>query len=124
MGCLCSKSSDKPKPSKSNVTNPASIQNPTSPSADFQGSGVRPLPSVPGGPPEPPPKESNYPLFVGKYDYASRTDDDLSFNKGDLLYIINTDEGDWWYAKSKHTGQEGYIPNNYVAEYRSLDAEE
>ena len=26
--------------------------------------------------------EPNYPLFVGKYDYDSRTDDDLSFKKG------------------------------------------
>ena len=87
-------------------------------------SGARPLPSLPGGQTQLPPKEPNYPLFVGKYDYASRTNDDLSFKKGDLLYIINTDEGDWWYARSKHTGQEGYIPNNYVAEHKSLDAEE
>lgn len=26
--------------------------------------------------------EPNYPVFVGKYDYDSRTDDDLSFKKG------------------------------------------
>ena len=65
-----------------------------------------------------------YPVFVGKYDYDSRTDDDLSFKKGDLMYIISTDEGDWWFARSKDNGQEGYIPSNYVAEYKSLDAEE
>ena len=82
------------------------------------------LPELPEGPTQPPIEESNDPLFVGKYDYFSRTDDDLSFKKGDLLYIINTDEGDWWFARSKSTGQEGYIPNNYVAEYNSLDAEE
>ena len=81
--------------------------------------------------PEPPPLperlsqlESNDPLFVGKYDYFARADDDLGFKKGDLMYIINTDEGDWWYAKSKDLGQEGYVPSNYVAEYKSLDAEE
>jgi len=71
-----------------------------------------------------PPKEPNFPLFVGKYNYNSRADDELSFKKGDLLYIINTDEGDWWYARSKHTNQEGYIPNNYVVELnRPLDTE-
>ena len=43
---------------------------------------------------------------------------------GDHLYIISTEEGDWWFARSKNTGKEGYIPSNYVAEYRSLDAEE
>ena len=43
---------------------------------------------------------------------------------GDLLYIISTDEGDWWFARSKTTKREGYIPSNYVAEHKSLDAEE
>ena len=70
------------------------------------------------------PLESNFPLFVGKYDYLASTDNHLSFKAGDLLYIMNTDEGDWWFARSKNTGQEGYIPNNYVAEYNTLDAEE
>ena len=27
-------------------------------------------------------QEPNYPVYVGKYDYDSRTDDDLSFKKG------------------------------------------
>ena len=70
------------------------------------------------------PPPSQHPIFVGKYDYDSRTDDDLSFKKGDLMYIISTDEGDWWFARSKDSGREGYIPSNYVAEYKSLDAEE
>ena len=63
-------------------------------------------------------------MFVGKYDYDSRTDDDLSFNKGDLLYIINTDEGDWWFGQSMITGKDGYIPSNHVAKWRSLEDEE
>ena len=67
---------------------------------------------------------SKYPLFVAIYDYSVEEDKYLGFKKGDLLYIMNTDEGDWWFAKSKHTGQEGYIPNNFVTEYKSVDAEE
>ena len=121
MGCCCSNNKKPYEPDKSNLAQNQVVNQPSSPS-DFQNS-ARPLPNPPG-PPPPPEKEPNFPLFVGKYDYSSRTDDDLSFKKGDLLYIINTDEGDWWYAKSKDTGQEGYIPNNYVAEYKSLDAEE
>lgn len=70
------------------------------------------------------PPPSQHPIFVGKYDYDSRTDDDLSFKKGDLMYIVSTDEGDWWFARAKDGGKEGYIPSNYVAEYKSLDAEE
>ena len=81
-------------------------------------------PGPPPPPPKPDPPAPNYPVYVGKYDYDSRTDDDLSFKKGDLMYIISTDEGDWWFARSKDNGREGYIPSNYVAEYKSLDAEE
>lgn len=58
------------------------------------------------------------------YDYDSRSDDDFSFKKGDLIYIISTDESDWWFARSKEGRKEGYIPSNYVAEYKSLNAEE
>ena len=32
--------------------------------------------------PPPEPVELNYPVFVGKYDYDSRTNDDLPFKKG------------------------------------------
>ena len=73
---------------------------------------------------EMPEVELNYPLFVAKYGYTSRTDDDLGFKKGDSLYILDMDDRDWWFAKAKHTGQEGYIPSNYVAEFNSLEAEE
>ena len=71
-----------------------------------------------------PPAKPKYPLFVGKYDYSSRTDNDLDFKKGDLLYIMNTDNGDWWLARSKTTGQEGYVPYTYVTKYNTLDAEQ
>ena len=63
-------------------------------------------------------------LFVAKYDYSARTDRDLSIQRGDLLYIMNFDDEDWWLARAKHSGQEGYIPSNYVAECNcELDAE-
>ena len=63
-------------------------------------------------------------MFVGKYDYDSQTDDDLSFKKGDHIYIISTDDEDRWFAQSVATGKQGYIPSNYVAKWGSLDAEE
>ena len=40
------------------------------------------------------------------------------------MYMLNTIEGDWWLAKSKRTGQEGYVPSNYVVEINALDAQE
>ena len=86
--------------------------------------GQRYVPSAPSSKPLPPPPPSNCPTYTAKYDYESRTDDDLTFQKGDLLYIISTEEGDWWYAQHRDTGEKGFIPSNYVAEHDSLDAEE
>ncbi|VDN39338.1 unnamed protein product [Gongylonema pulchrum] len=63
------------------------------------------------------------PLFVALFDYDARTDEDLSFKKDELLYILNDMQGDWWYARSKSTRLCGYIPSNYVAREKSLDAQ-
>lgn len=62
-----------------------------------------------------------YPIYAAMFDYQSRTDDDLSIEKSDLLCIINADKRDWWYARSKETGSEGYVPSNYVAQVNSLN---
>jgi hypothetical protein len=42
---------------------------------------------------------------------------------GEHLEIINDTQGDWWFARSKATKQEGYIPSNYVAKLKSIEAE-
>lgn len=62
-------------------------------------------------------------VFVALYDYDARTDEDLSFKKGEHLEIINDTQGDWWFARSKTSKQEGYIPSNYVAKLKSIEAE-
>ena len=80
-------------------------------------------PRVPKATPKPVSEGSQYPLYRGKYDFFSEDDKYLSFREGDLMYMLNMVE-DWWFARSKQTGQEGYVPNNYVAECNSLDAEE
>ena len=59
------------------------------------------------------------------YDYSARESQDLSFMKGDLMYIIDHKDYERWYARKKDGGEEGYIPSNHVTEYRSgLHAEE
>lgn len=65
----------------------------------------------------------NAKIFVALYDYDARTDEDLSFRKGEHLEILNDTQGDWWLARSKATKQEGYIPSNYVAKLKSIEAE-
>uniref|UniRef100_A0A3Q3E6U8 Tyrosine-protein kinase n=1 Tax=Labrus bergylta TaxID=56723 RepID=A0A3Q3E6U8_9LABR len=63
-------------------------------------------------------------LFIALYDYDARTEDDLTFQKGEKFQIINNTEGDWWEARSLDTGNSGYIPSNYVAPVDSIQAEE
>lgn len=62
--------------------------------------------------------------FIALYDYEARTEDDLSFKKGDKFHIINNSEGDWWEARSLRSGKTGYVPSNYVAPTDSIQAEE
>ncbi len=62
-------------------------------------------------------------MFVALYDYDARTDEDLSFKKGEHLEILNDTQGDWWFARSRATKLEGYIPSNYVAKLKSIEAE-
>ncbi|XP_021569202.1 tyrosine-protein kinase Fgr [Carlito syrichta] len=63
-------------------------------------------------------------LFIALYDYEARTEDDLSFTKGEKFHILNNTEGDWWEARSLSSGRTGYIPSNYVAPVDSIQAEE
>jgi hypothetical protein len=63
-------------------------------------------------------------IFVALYEYEARISEDLSFQKGERLLIVNTADGDWWYARSLSTNKEGYIPSTYVAAEKSYEAEE
>ncbi|XP_019714731.1 tyrosine-protein kinase SRK2 [Hippocampus comes] len=64
--------------------------------------------------------------FIALYDYSARTNEDLSFNAGDILEALDKKAKDWWFAKALtgiSTSKKGYIPANYVAPVESLDAE-
>ncbi|XP_067677182.1 proto-oncogene tyrosine-protein kinase Src-like [Haliotis asinina] len=53
--------------------------------------------------------------FLAMYDFEGINEDDLSFKKGDRLEIDESSQNsDWWIATSVKTGQQGYIPSNYV----------
>ncbi|XP_017487338.1 PREDICTED: tyrosine-protein kinase Src42A-like [Rhagoletis zephyria] len=73
--------------------------------------------------PQSPTAGANTKIFVALYDYDARTDEDLSFKKGEHLEIINDTQGDWWLAMSRATKHQGYIPSNYVAKLKSIEAE-
>lgn len=115
MGCASS--------SESNPT-----QNARSPSGDYQGpaSGAYPLDAINHNhvDDQRAAYEPRGPTFIALFDYDQRTDEDLSFVKGERLEILNNSDGDWWLAKSLDTLKEGYIPSNYVAESKTIQAEE
>lgn len=84
---------------------------------------------VPEPPPSSPPPEPSptavKPLYIALYDYDARTEDDLSFAKGEILEVDPDDlKNDWWRAKSRDSGKSGFIPSNYVAAHETLEAEE
>ncbi|XP_071836067.1 tyrosine-protein kinase STK-like isoform X1 [Apostichopus japonicus] len=63
-------------------------------------------------------------IYVALYDYAARTHKDLGFSKGDVFEILDRSDSAWWLARSRVTKREGYIPSNYIARQKSLEAEE
>lgn len=63
-------------------------------------------------------------IYVALYDYEARTNEDLSFKKGERMEITNNTDGGWWQAKSLSSGRSGYIPSNYIAPVTSLQTEE
>ncbi|XP_034979543.1 tyrosine-protein kinase HCK [Zootoca vivipara] len=62
-------------------------------------------------------------IVLALYDYEAIHKEDLNFQKGDHLKVLEN-SGEWWRAKALSTGQEGYIPSNYVARVNSLETEE
>ncbi|XP_066940367.1 tyrosine-protein kinase Src42A-like isoform X2 [Macrobrachium rosenbergii] len=63
-------------------------------------------------------------MYVALYDYDARTDQDLSFRRCEHLEVLEASSNDWWLAKSHVTGLQGFIPANYVAQLKSIEAEE
>uniref|UniRef100_A0A0N5AMY4 Osteoclast-stimulating factor 1 n=1 Tax=Syphacia muris TaxID=451379 RepID=A0A0N5AMY4_9BILA len=64
-------------------------------------------------PPKPIPKPGRVTVYRALYDYKARSDREMSFNEGDLLYV--TDSGayeDWLTAR--YGGRTGLVPKNYV----------
>ncbi|XP_032460984.1 tyrosine-protein kinase HCK isoform X5 [Phocoena sinus] len=121
MGCVKSKFlRDGGKVSKTEPnTSPHSalyVPDPTS-------SGKRWPDSSNGNPPGSTEAGSEEIIVVALYDYEAIHHEDLSFQKGDQMVVLE-ESGEWWRARSLATWKEGYIPSNYVARVNSLETEE
>ncbi|CDQ64412.1 unnamed protein product [Oncorhynchus mykiss] len=62
-------------------------------------------------------------LVIAIYSYEPNHNDDLGFEKGDKLKILNKDDPEWFMAESLITGQKGFIPYNFVAPLNSMEME-
>lgn len=120
MGCVKSKFlQDRNKVSKSqasaNPHSPLYVPDPTS-------TGKR-RPDTNNGNPPGSTEGSKDNIVIALYDYEAIHHEDLSFQKGDQMAVLE-ESGEWWKARSLVTQKEGYIPSNYVARVDSLETEE
>lgn len=67
---------------------------------------------------------SNYVTFVvakASHDFAGEEEDELNFDKGDIITVNSVDDpGEGWYS-GEHNGADGMFPANYI-EWVSADA--
>jgi hypothetical protein len=60
----------------------------------------------------PPPKPGQVKVFRALYDYKAQNHDELSFQEGDILYIIDMiTNKNWW--KANCNDKTGFVPCNY-----------
>ncbi|XP_074070167.1 intersectin-1 isoform X7 [Macrotis lagotis] len=72
--------------------------------------------------PTEPPKSIALPTVcqvIGMYDYTAQNDDELAFNKGQIINVLNKEDPDWW--KGEVNGQVGLFPSNYVKMTTDMD---
>ena len=50
--------------------------------------------------------------YTAVYTYTAQYEDELSFEAGDTVTVVNKDEADWWKGECK--GKTGVFPSNYV----------
>ncbi|XP_037979905.1 osteoclast-stimulating factor 1 [Motacilla alba alba] len=65
-------------------------------------------------PPPKPAKPGQVKVFRALYTFEPRTPDELYFEEGDIIYISDMSDTNWWKGTCK--GRTGLIPSNYVAE--------
>jgi len=49
-----------------------------------------------------------------KFDFVATASDELSFKKGEILKILNTDDDKNW-CRAESEGRQGLVPKNYIA---------
>ncbi|XP_032083939.1 rho guanine nucleotide exchange factor 6 isoform X2 [Thamnophis elegans] len=58
-------------------------------------------------------------VVKARFQFKQTNEDELTINKGDLIYVTRTEEGGWW--EGTLNGKTGWFPSNYVREIKSTD---
>ncbi|XP_041708791.1 rho guanine nucleotide exchange factor 6 isoform X2 [Coregonus clupeaformis] len=58
-------------------------------------------------------------LVKARFQFKQNNEDELSFNKGDLISVSRQEEGGWW--EGSLNGKTGWFPSNYVREVKPCD---
>eukprot|EP00041_Stephanoeca_diplocostata_P033452 m.1106234 g.1106234 ORF g.1106234 m.1106234 type:complete len:527 (+) comp24342_c0_seq6:1238-2818(+) len=72
------------------------------------------------GEPEPPDVEDDglleilMKVYVAKRGYTASDDDELSFAKGEHIYVAREDDDGWWLAVRQSNGDVGFVPNTFL----------
>ncbi|KAI4892708.1 hypothetical protein NFI96_015303 [Prochilodus magdalenae] len=55
-------------------------------------------------------------VVKARFNFQQTNEDELSFNKGDIINVTRTEEGGWW--EGSLNGRTGWFPSNYVREVK------
>ncbi|KAA8588766.1 hypothetical protein FQN60_010111 [Etheostoma spectabile] len=58
-------------------------------------------------------------MVKARFNFKQNNEDELSFNKGDLIHVLRQEEGGWW--EGTINGKTGWFPSNYVREIKPCE---
>ncbi|XP_062287195.1 rho guanine nucleotide exchange factor 7a isoform X2 [Scomber scombrus] len=58
-------------------------------------------------------------LVKARFNFQQNNEDELTFNKGDIISVTRQEDGGWW--EGMFNGRSGWFPSNYVREVKGSD---
>ncbi|CAL8263190.1 unnamed protein product [Lota lota] len=58
-------------------------------------------------------------MVKARFNFKQNNEDELSFNKGDLIHVTRQEDGGWW--EGSLSGRTGWFPSNYVREVKPCE---
>ncbi|XP_024919836.1 rho guanine nucleotide exchange factor 7a isoform X3 [Cynoglossus semilaevis] len=58
-------------------------------------------------------------LVKARFNFQQTNEDELTFNKGDIISVTRQEDGGWW--EGMFSGRTGWFPSNYVREIKGTD---